>query len=70
MTRNKLAGFLTAARVDRLAAGIPARRLAQVANVEASRLSRAERGLLELRPEERARLESALEFCRTSEAAS
>jgi hypothetical protein len=69
-TRTGIAGHFTPARFQRLAAGVPARRLAAVSQIDPSRLSRAERGLLQLRPEEEEARKRALEFCAAEAATS
>jgi len=60
--QKRTAGGMTEERFQRLANGVTGRRLAAVAGIEPSRLSRAERGLLKLRPEEKAAHRRALEF--------
>jgi hypothetical protein len=53
---------LTAARIERLAIGVPATRVAAVAEIEETRFLRHERGELALRPEEESARRRALEF--------
>lgn len=64
MTR-RFRGSVEVMRIDRLAAGVTAARLAEVAQIDPSRLSRAERGLVQLTVEEEARRKNALLFCTT-----
>ena len=53
---------MTAARFERAAAGVKASRLADVAAIDASKLSKYERGLATLTEAEEARRARALEF--------
>ena len=67
--RTGIRGHLTPTRFQRLAAGIPASRIAEVARIDPGRLSKGERGLLKLTEREEAAVKRALDFCEAEAAA-